>query len=283
MVTPPGQDYRPSHSEQREDSGRALLPLVAPYRPGRQRNDLEEGHHRGRGARRRARGRLGRNRRPAVPDHVVQPDQGRHDLALRSLARVRKALKGQQRRRQGRRARRRGAHGARARRATRADRGAAGTRRHQRVRGSHLALLEGRRQLGQWSGLRRRRLRRYRHGRVLARQGRGRRRLPVHVGPWQRVQLAGRLGRKRRRRILPRSHGLEHEYGQAEQQLGLDRAGQRQGEPRRHDAVRHLRKRQLAAQASQSRMLPRERRGCPGSGRTRRVPGRRRPSAFRKL
>ena len=47
-----------------------------------------------------------------------------------------------------------------------------------------------------------------------------------------------------------RSHGLEHGYGQAERQLWLDRAGQRQGERRRHDAVRHLRERQVATPAS---------------------------------
>ena len=59
--------------------------------------------------------------------------------------------------------------------------GRQGRHRGERVRGSHLALLEGRRQHGHGSGVRRRRLRRDRHGRLLARQGRARRWLPVHV------------------------------------------------------------------------------------------------------
>ena len=48
------------------------------------------------------------------------------------------------------------------------------------------------------SGLLRRRRRRYRHGRLLARQGRARRWLPVHLRGRQWVQLGRSLGRKRR-------------------------------------------------------------------------------------
>ena len=45
-----------------------------------------------------------------------------------------------------------------------------------------------------------------RHGRLLGRQSRARRRLLVHVGARRRVQLAGPLGRQRRHRLLPWSH-----------------------------------------------------------------------------
>ncbi len=77
----------------------------------------------------------------------------------------------------------------------------------------------------------------------------------------ERVQLAGPLGREWRDRVVPWSHGLDHNHGQAERQLGLDRAGQRQGEPRRSDVVRHLRKRELGS--GRLRMLA-LRRGYPG-------------------
>ena len=51
-----------------------------------ERNHLEEGNHLDRGARRSARGHLGRVRCQAIPHHVVEPDQGRRRLDGRSLA-----------------------------------------------------------------------------------------------------------------------------------------------------------------------------------------------------
>ena len=79
-----------------------------------ERNHLEEGNHLDRGARRSARGHLRRVRCQALPHHVVEPDQGRRRLAVRSLAG----------RPQGaaRRERQRWAAGRRARRATRVAR-----------------------------------------------------------------------------------------------------------------------------------------------------------------
>ena len=74
--------------EQREDPRPNTAPASS-HRDGRgqERNQLEKRNHPSRGARRNARDHLGRIRRPSLPDHVVQPDQGRRSLARRSLAR----------------------------------------------------------------------------------------------------------------------------------------------------------------------------------------------------
>ena len=206
---------------------------------------------------------------PPLPDHVVQPDQGRRRLALRSLAGRPPGAAGQGRDQYSRPA------GAcwcsRRRRCNRRNRRSWVTRR-LRVQPARGARRDPPASAGTKfaPGATRRTTptRTWVRGttawaaapslsRLLPRQGRPGWRLPVHVDRERRIQLAGGLGRKWRGRVVPRSHGLEHDHGQAERQFRVDRAGQRQGEPRRHDVVRRLRERHLAAQAGS---------GCPRSG-----------------
>ena len=76
-----------SQREQRRDSqAESCFRPVMLNEPGMERNHLEEGNHLDRGARRSARGHLRRVRCQAIPHHVVEPDQGRRRLAVRSLA-----------------------------------------------------------------------------------------------------------------------------------------------------------------------------------------------------
>ena len=63
-----------------------LLPPRRVERAWDGKEHLEERNHLDRGARRSARGHLRRVRCEAIPHHVVQPDQGRRRLAVRSLA-----------------------------------------------------------------------------------------------------------------------------------------------------------------------------------------------------
>ena len=81
-------------------------------------------------------------------------------------------------------------------------------------------------------------------------------RLAVATGSQRRRVTTGStpesyVGETQRRRRPSPVAWTGHGDGQAERQrLRLDRAGQRQGERRRHDAVRHLRERQVATPAS---------------------------------
>ena len=86
MVAPPGQGYRPSRAARRSQADRCSR-LPALCRSGIREERLEEGNHRDRRARRSAHGHLGRIRRPPLPDHVIEPDQGRLRRASRSLGR----------------------------------------------------------------------------------------------------------------------------------------------------------------------------------------------------
>ena len=79
MVVPPAQGYFCRCESSSKIPGRTLLP---PHDgPGIREEHLEEGNHPGRGACRRACSHLRRvRRRESLPDHIVQPDQGRRRL-----------------------------------------------------------------------------------------------------------------------------------------------------------------------------------------------------------
>ena len=86
MVVPPAQGYFCRCESSLKIPGRTLLPPHDGL--GIREEHLEEGNHPHRGARRRACSHLRRiRRRQPLPDHVVQPDQGRRRLGRRSLAR----------------------------------------------------------------------------------------------------------------------------------------------------------------------------------------------------
>ena len=86
MVVPPAQGYFCRCESSSKIPGRMLLPPHDGL--GIREEHLEEGNHPHRGARCRACSHLRRiRRRQSLPDHVVQPDQGRRRLGRRSLAR----------------------------------------------------------------------------------------------------------------------------------------------------------------------------------------------------
>ena len=111
MGVPPAQGYFCRCESSSKIPGRTLLP---PHDgPGIRKEHLEEGNHPHRGARCRACSHLRRiRRRQPLPDHIVQPDQGRRRLGRRSLAgRAQRAARPEGRHRLGRPAGPAGAQG----------------------------------------------------------------------------------------------------------------------------------------------------------------------------
>ena len=235
-----------------------LLPPRRVERAWDGKEHLEERNHLDRGARRSARGHLRRVRCQAIPHHVVEPDQGRRRLAVRSLAGRPQGAARRERQQWGRGAagpagRRKGRRatpvaGLPARTAGRqVGRGAAGRHRaaampadrplgkdgHERTArtvcsgvldGSYLALLDRttltRDTAPGYVGSRQRR---HRHGRLFDWQGRDRRRVTRCTSAATNGFNSHGKSRdgKRRSRLLPWSHELEHEprHAQAERQL----------------------------------------------------------------
>ncbi len=193
--------------------------------PGMERNHLEEGNHLDRGARRSARGHLRRVRCQAIPHHVVEPDQGRRRLAVRSLAgRPQGAARRerQQWRPRGRRARR-ATQGRTAHRAPQARKAPRGSRARKATRGTRAtrvlpATLTSTARTTASPGLRQGRYqrRRDRHGGL---QGTDR-----HRDQWWRPRPHGLthktvpVGQS-----LPGRHGLGHEHAEAGAAGRLDR------------------------------------------------------------